>query len=167
MSIRKQDNGIDTDCAEVRFSIYDTGTKISYTSIGIAEDLKLTNSSDQKYDFFIDNEPHEWRAKGSDQRSLVLTNDSGEKVGWFTFPEEENGAATGNKKNIKSKDVGELHIHEALERNSVKTEQVVCSALAVVERLKRRAANVSKVGSAYKQGASCGITTTPYGGGVG
>lgn len=80
MIIKKQDSGIDTDCAEVRFSIYDTGNKTLYTSIGIAEDLKLTSSSDQRYEFFIYNEPHVWQGEGSNQRSLVLTSDSGEKV---------------------------------------------------------------------------------------
>lgn len=45
-------------------------------------------------------------------------------------------------------------------------EEVICSAVVVVERARRRAANIGRQGTGYMQGAACGPTAGAYGGGV-
>lgn len=46
-------------------------------------------------------------------------------------------------------------------------EEILCSAVAVIERARRRASNIHRAGVGYKQGAACGPTLGAYGGGVG
>ena len=72
----------------------------------------------------------------------------------------------------KGVEFGELQIVEEYcgggERGSEGAkEEILCSAVAVIERARRRASNIHRAGVGYKQGAACGPTLGAYGGGVG
>jgi hypothetical protein len=169
MAITRQHDGMNYRCAEVRFENYGSGTSILYKDSGVSQILALESSLDQRYECLIQGRSHRWYRLGSSRNVLELTSDIGDCIALFTYGSEvalTTGARTGNKKHVKDKDIGELHIHGDGNGGVSAVEQVICSALAVIERAKRRAANVGRQGSAYKQGASCGITCNAYGGGL-
>ncbi|KAL2039394.1 hypothetical protein N7G274_007666 [Stereocaulon virgatum] len=169
MVITRQHGEMCYGCAEVRFENYGSGTSILYKDSGVSQALALESSLDQRYECLIQGRPHRWYPLGPSRTMLELTNDVGDCIALFTYGSEvalTTGARTGNKKHVKNEDIGELHIHGDGNEGASVVEQVVCSALAVIERAKRRAANVGRQGSAYKQGASCGITCNAYGGGL-
>jgi hypothetical protein len=169
MVITRQQNGMKYDCAEVRFDNYSSGTTIVYKGNGVSQSLALESSLDQRYECRIQDALHWWQPTGPSRRELELTNTAGESVALFTYANEvalTTGARTGSKKQVKSEDVGKLQILQRPEGGMSAAEQILCTALAVIERGKRRAANVGRQGSAYKQGACCGITNTAHGGGL-
>ena len=169
MVITREHNGMKNDCAEVRFEIYGAGTTVIYQESGTTQTLALESSLDQRYACCIEGRSYWWQPQGPRRMLLELSNDAGDIVAIFNYADEvalATGARTGNKKHVKSEKVGELHIKGIMAGKTPALEPVLCSALAVIERTKRRAANVGKQGSAYKQGSSCGITCNSYGGGL-
>lgn len=170
MVVAKQQDGMKYDCAEVRFDSYSSATTILYKGSGISQELGLASSLDQRYECLIEGVIHWWQPVGSSRRELELTNAAGKRIALFVYANEvafTTGARTGNnRKNVKSEIIGELHILQDFVGGTLVSEQLLCTGLAVIERAKRRAANIGKPGSAYKQGAACGITTNVYGGGL-
>lgn len=169
MVITRQQNGMKYDCAEVRFDSYSSDTAISYKDSGNRQELRLESSLDQRYECLIRDSLHWWQPAGPSRHELELTDTSGKAVALFAYANEvalTTGATTGIKRQTKSEIIGELQISQDPIRETLALEQVLCTALAVIERAKRRAANVSRIGSPYKQGVGCGITTNVYGGGL-
>ena len=83
-------------------------------------------------------------------------------------------ALNKKKKNLvvgKGVEFGELQIVEEFcggpRGSDGAKEEILCSAVAVIERARRRASNIHRAGVGYKQGAACGPTLGSYGGGVG
>lgn len=169
MTITRQNGGSKYDLAEVRFEINGSGTNILYIDSGITQPLSLYSSLDQRYECPIQGELHWWQPLGPSRSVLESTNSRKKRIALFVYSTEvalTTGFGTGKKKLGVNEDIGKLHILEDIEGGAMATEQVLCTALTVIERAKRRAANVGRQGSAYKQGASCGITSNAYGGGL-
>ena len=159
--------------AEARFDIHGTGTSILYTSSSSAHEeqrLDLENSQAQILRTTICGIRHYWQPFAGNKYVLELINDMEDIVARFTYTAPaalSTGAATGRKKSIPAQmEVGELHIVEALVGSEQAKEEVICSAVVVIERARRRAANIGYQGVGYKQGAACGPTMGAYGGGV-
>ncbi len=172
MVISRLENGIGSEFAEVRFELHGSGTSVLYKDGRAAQKLVLESSLDQRYACLVQGREYWWQSLGPSRMVLELVDGAGERVALFVYAGE--GAAStemgeksaGKKKKKGGEEVGELHMLEEMEGGERATEEVICGALAVVERAKRRKGNVWTQGSNYRQGASCGITASAYGGGL-
>ena len=61
------------------------------------------------------------------------------------------------KDDFMSSDIGELHVVDALTNGESGRDEILCSAIVVIERAKRRAANIRAQGTTYTQGAARGM----------
>lgn len=167
MIITKNKDGIQIGLAEVRFDAYSAGTTILYKETGCTQHLSLESSLYQSIECPIQGQTHCWQPLGPSRTVLELIDNDGKRIALYNYTNDVGlTAIMGVGKNSPSKDIGELHILEDIEGGPRATEEVLCSALTVVERARRRASNVKNVGSNSKQGAFCGLTANTYGGGL-
>jgi len=157
-----------TRVAEARYDIGGTGTTIDYTTPPSTQTLDLESSQTQCLFVRIAGLDHWWKPHPGNRSVLELTNEAEDVVARFIYAEPValmTGPGTGRKKSVSAQeDVGEMEIVEALVGEG--REEILCSGVVVIERAKRRAANIGRQGVGYKQGAACGPTTNCYGGGV-
>lgn len=149
------DESLNRPLAEGRFDIHGTGTTISYShlpNMKMIQRLELEDSLSQRLKTTIWGHEHWWMPNLGNKGVLELTNEMDEIVARFvhTVPVSQmTGSArrgsTGKKKEDRQ-ELGDLHIVDALAEGG--REEVICSAIVVVERAKRRANNVSGAGLA-------------------
>lgn len=78
------------------------------------------------------------------------------------FQPERRGSTAETKKEHVTTDLGELQVVDSLAGGDTGREEILCSAVVVVERAKRRAMNIC--GAGLKGPASWGISMSPPGG---
>ena len=155
--------------AEAKFDNLGTGTTIYYPSPPRTQLLDLEDSRMQLLKTTIDGHSHWWQPHPGNKGVVELTNDTEEIVARFLYSSPDiarTGSAisrrdsAGSIKDASSKeiDVGELSVVEALSGAEVGLEEILCSAVVVIERFKRRAANMIKNGAAFKQGVGWGMS---------
>ena len=165
------DESLKRPLAEGRFDIHGTGTTISYShmpNMQMIQRLELEDSLTQKLRTTIWGHEHWWMPNPGNKGVLELTNDMDEIVARFvhTVPVSQvtgsgRGGSVGKMKKEDKEEMGELHIVDALAEGG--REEVICSAMVVVERAKRRANNISRVG-AGKNAAAWSMGAGPPGG---
>lgn len=158
-----------TVLAEAKFDNLGTGTTIYYPTPPRTQLLDLENSRMQLLKTTIDGHSHWWQPHPGNKGVIELTNDTEEIVARFLYsppglprrgPAISRRESAGSIKDVSSKetDVGELSVVEALSGAEMGLEEILCSAVVVIERFKRRAANLIKNGAAFKQGAGWGMS---------
>lgn len=149
------DETLNRPLAEGRFDIHGTGTTISYShmpNMQMIQRLELEDSLSQRLRTTIWGHEHWWMPNPGNKGVLELTNEMDEIVARFvhTVPVSQvtgygrRGSGAGKKKEDRT-ELGDLHIVDALAEGG--REEVICSALVVVERAKRRANNISCIGA--------------------
>ena len=148
------DESLNRPLAEGRFDIHGTGTTISYShmpNMQMIQRLELEDSLSQRLRTTIWGHEHWWMPNPGNKGVLELTNEMDEIVARFvhTVPVSQvtgygsRGSGAGRKKEDKT-ELGDLHIVDALAEGG--REEVICSAMVVVERAKRRANNITCAG---------------------
>ena len=169
MVISRTSQGITNKCAEVRFDVYGTGTTIFHYDTGVSQTLALESSLEQRYACTANGRTCWWQPTGPKREELELRSATQEVLASFTYTGSvalQTGPATGNKQESGVEVVGDVQVAEGPGTTAEEVEMMVCGALAIVERAKRRAANVGKQASAYRQGVACGPGTMALGGGL-
>jgi len=144
MVIIKHEGGLNTCLAEVRFEMYGYGTKIDYKDAGIVQALDLSDNHEQRYHFSLGGKSHWWQPLGPSKAVMELTKDDGKRVALFVRAEEvapRRASAPATAKHFEAENVGEIHITDEFASGPVDLDQILCTAIAVVERVKRRATN--------------------------
>ena len=152
--------------AEGRFENLGTGTKISYFKPSRSQVLALESSQMQLLKTTIGDQDHWWQPHPGNKGVLELTNETEEIVARFIFasPGSTRTTSVGSMKEAsKEQELGELSVVEALSGTDTGLEEILCSTVVVVERARRRAANMVKNGAAYKQGAGWGMIASSGG----
>lgn len=75
---------------------------------------------------------------------MELTKFDGKRVALFVRAEEvaqRRASAPATSKHFEPETVGEIHIMDEFAGGSMELDQVLCTAVVVVERVKRRATN--------------------------
>ena len=144
------DESLSRPLAEGRFDIHGTGTTITYShqpNLQMTQRLELEDSLAQRLRTTIWGHDHWWMPNPGNKSVLELTNDMNEIVARFmpavpVSPPTASGrkGSIGKKKEGKE-DVGELQVVDAMTETG--REEVICSAMVMVERAKRRANNIS------------------------
>lgn len=145
------DESLNRPLAEGRFDIHGTGTTITYShqpNLQMMQRLELEDSLSQRLKTTIWGHDHWWMPNPGNKRVLELINDMDETVARFmpavpvppaTATAPGRNGSIGKKKEGKE-DVGELQIVDAMAETG--REEVICSAMVMVERAKRRANNI-------------------------
>ena len=139
--------------AEGRFDIHGTGTTISYVNSNMHR-LELEDSLAQVLRTRMYNSDLWWQPHPGNKGVLELTNDMDEVVARFlhaapvsqrtgSWPKRA-GAVSPSKKDRSDFKLGELHVVGSSEAQESDYEQIVCSAIMVIERTRRRSANMMK-----------------------
>ena len=131
----------ENDLAEVRFEMRGTDTDILYKENSFTQTLKSQNSSNQTYACPIDGREYWWRPLGPSRTVLELVNGEEQRVALFMHASEDTlstgmGASRTASLGVM-RDVGELYILDDIKGGTRAQEEVLCSAMAVVERAKR------------------------------
>ncbi|CAD6588678.1 MAG: hypothetical protein ASARMPREDX12_003410 [Alectoria sarmentosa] len=147
------DESLSRPLAEGRFDIHGTGTTITYShmpNMQMIQRLELEDSLSQRLRTTIWGHEHWWMPNPGNKGVLELTNEMDEIVARFVRAapmSQMTGAgrrgSSGRKKEDRE-ELGELHVVDALAEGG--REEVICSAMVVVERAKRRANNISCTG---------------------
>ena len=147
--------------AEGRFDIHGTGTAISYPHADIQR-LELEDSLAQVLRTRVHGSEHWWQPHPGNKGVLELSSETDEIAARFIYSlsalqrtgswQERAGTVTISKRNKGDQDTGELQIIGNPEFDESVYERILCSAILVIERAKRRAANMAKT----NQGPPCG-----------
>ena len=144
MVITKHERGLNTHLAEVRFEIYGYGTTIEYKNAGIVQTLELSDNHEQRYHFSLDGRSHWWQPLGPSKAVMELTKDDGKRVALFVRAEEvtqRRASAPATSKHFETENVGEIHLMDEFAGGPMELDQVLCTAVVVVERARRSATN--------------------------
>lgn len=144
MVITKHESGLNTHLAEVRFEIYGYGTTIEYKDAGIVQTLDLSGNHEQRYHFSLGAKPHWWQPLGPSKAVMELINDDGKRVALFVRAEEvtqRRASAPATSQHFETEALGEIHIMDEFAGGPMELDQVLCTAVVVVERARRRATN--------------------------
>ena len=144
MVITKHESGLNTRLAEVRFEIYGYGTTIEYKDAGIVQTLDLSDNHEQRYHTSLGGKSHWWQPLGPSKAVMELTKDDGKRVALFVRAEEvaqRRASAPATSKQFEAENVGEIHIMDEFAGGPMELDQVLCTAVVVVERVSRRATN--------------------------
>lgn len=144
MVITKHEGGLNTRLAEVRFEIYGYGTTIEYKDAGIVQTLDLSDNHEQQYQFPLGGKSHWWQPLGPSKAVMELTNDDGKRVALFVRAEvvaQRRASAPATSKRFETENVGEIHIMDEFAGGPVELDQILCTAVVVIERARRRATN--------------------------
>jgi hypothetical protein len=133
--------------AEGRFDNLGTGTTLTYINPPRILTLDLENSQVQRLKTTIGGQDHWWQPHPGNKGVLELTNETEEIVARFIHAapvSAETGSVGSTKDAPTEMDVGELSVIEALSGTDTGLEETLCSAIVVIERARRRAANMAK-----------------------
>ena len=144
------DESLNRPMAEGRFDTHGTGTTITYShepNMQMIQRLELEDSASQRLKTTIWGHDHWWMPNPGNRAVLELTNETDEIVARFVHSgpvSQMTGFGTresAGKKGMDKEELGDLHIVDALAEGG--RAEVICSAMVVVERAKRRAKNIS------------------------
>lgn len=164
------DESLNRPLAEGRFDIHGTGTTISYShmpNMRMMQRLELEDSLTQRLRTTILGHEHWWMPNPGNKGVLELTNEMDEIVARFVraVPVSQVTGSGRRGSSVRRKEdreeLGDLHIVDALAEGG--REEVICSAMVVVERAKRRASHISCTG-AGKTGTAWSSSAGPPGG---
>ncbi|KAL6715405.1 hypothetical protein ACLMJK_006366 [Lecanora helva] len=143
--------------AEGRFDIHGTGTTISYSDTD-AQRIELEDSLTQTLRTSIQNSNLWWQPHPGNKEVVELSNETDEIIARFVYASDacrrtgRAGSITAIKRDQKGYDVGELQVIGSPEYDESVYERILCSAIVVIERARRRAAHMANT----KQGPPCG-----------
>ena len=150
MIVTRVDEGQEIRVADARFDRLTASTSITYTDGGKEQVLELESGMTQKYTLVIDDMICHWQP-GPTKRIMELITLDDLLLASFAYAQEPN--YTGYAPPTKQGEAGVLHVSEKLVDGQIALEQVLCSAVVMVERKKRRAAKMG----AMEGSMGCGI----------
>lgn len=127
-----------TELAVAEIGIHETDIKIVYKGKSYAQSLRLSDPSTQSYTCSIDGREHQWRPLGPSRTVLELVRGEKEqRVALFLYGGDISpGSDACGQRRVSlgvRHNVGELHTLVDVDEETRVHEEVLCSALAVVE----------------------------------
>ena len=137
--------------AEVRFDIHGTGTTITYTDPPSAQRLELEDSRMQTLKTTIHGMDRWWQPFPGNRDVIELTNDDEEILARFVCSKKASppGSPGPAKKKTPTVEIGQLHIVDPMIGGVEERVEILCSAITVVERAKRRRAILNNKSNPY------------------
>lgn len=150
-----EDAALGALAAEVRFNRTSSRTLIYYPSSDRYQEMDVESSLTQRHRVSIDSSICIWGpGDGESKRCLELRSQEEGLIACFTYANEPN--RFGYAQEDSGGSVGILQVKERLEGGEETLEQVLCSAVVLVERTKRRAQNLGMAGGRKGSWAGAG-----------
>lgn len=127
--------------AEVKFHTHGYDSTIIYRDDGHSQKLALQNLQDQSFECLINGNLHWWHPLGPSKSVFELTDEAKKMVALFVYAEglaRRTGFTSDNHKLFQEQKIGEVHIMKDYLREPIALQQILFSAVVVVEQAKRR-----------------------------
>ncbi|KAM0796857.1 hypothetical protein BDR22DRAFT_498718 [Usnea florida] len=132
--------------AEVKFQVRGYDSTIIYTDASTSQKITLQNPHEQIFECVIKGKPHWWHPLGPSKSVFELTEAAEKRVALFVYAEgmaQRTGSTSGNHTLAERQKIGEVHFMEDLLQELDTLQQILFSAVVVVEQLKRRATSLA------------------------
>lgn len=137
MVISRNQNGVLFQIAGVKFEKHGGGFSINHLDLNLTQHLSRENPESQSYIMNLNGRSHAWRPIES-KSSLDLTDGKdGRLIARFTYSDSVNYSNSTVIKNGGT--LGELLVIKSRSYEPAELEQILCSAIAMVEKRKRLA----------------------------
>jgi len=152
MAIVKHINNQPWPCANIRFSANSSETTIAYTGLQLETPLKLESSQTQRYTFLIGTALYSWERSSQDRKMVELFNGAGRTIATFLYKHWAPGSEKKYDHDSGVRDIGTLKIMGDWSWRQDAFEQILCTALVVVERVKRKSAAFGTLANDHASG---------------
>ena len=132
--------------AEVKFQVHGYDSTIIYTDAGTSQKITLQNPQEQSFGCLIKGKPHWWHPLGPSKSVFELTEEAEKRVALFVYAEgmaQRTGSTSGNHMLAPGQKIGEVHFMEDFLHELDTLQQILFSAVVVVEQVKRRATSLA------------------------
>ena len=132
--------------AEVKFQVNGYDSTIIYKDGGTSQKLALQNPQDQRYECLINGKSHWWHPLGPSESVFELTEEAKRRVALFVYAEgmaHRTGSTSGTLTPSQERKIGEVHIMEDFLCEPIALQQILFSAIVVVEQTKRRVTSMA------------------------
>ena len=131
--------------AEVKFQVRGYDSTVIYTD-GTSQKITLQNPHGQSFECLIKGKPHWWHPLGPSKSVFELTEEAEKRVALFVYAEgmaQRTGSTSGNNMLAEGQKIGEVHFMEDFLQDLDTLQQILFSAVVVVEQVKRRATSMA------------------------
>ena len=139
-----QDQGA-LHAAEVKFQARGYDSTVIYTD-GTSQKITVQNPHEQSFECLIKGEPHWWHPLGPSKSVFELTEEAEKRVALFVYAEgmaQRTGSTSGTHMLAGGQKIGEVHFMETLSQDMDTLQQILFSAVVVVEQVKRKATSLA------------------------
>ena len=143
MMVQKEINGERMVIAKATFNSHLWSCMISYKGKNVAQMVMFEHSPNPRYTCKIKDSAQYWQALGPSQTVLELVDERARRIALFVRTSDavqQADHATGHKVQSTSDELGTLHIMESLNQSLAVIEQIICSAVVVLEMSKMKSA---------------------------
>lgn len=127
--------------AEVWADTHGYGSKIEYPDVGVTQHLARDNPRQRRFTCLVDGVAYTWQPLGPSRNVLELTNEAGRRAALFVYAEfvfHRSASYSGSPPQIKGVEMGRLHIMEHVMGKQVVVDQICCTAVVIVEKVKQK-----------------------------
>ena len=132
--------------AEVKFQVRGYDSTIIYADAGTSQKITLQNPHAQSFECLIKGKLHWWHPLGPSKSVFELTEEAEKRVALFVYAEgmaQRTGSTSGNHMLAEGQKIGEVHFMEDFLQELDTLQQILFSAVVVVEQVKRRATSLA------------------------
>lgn len=151
MAIMKDPDGCRV--AEGKFQIHGYDATIIYNAAGTSQKLALQSPQDQRFDCSINGKPHQWRPLGPSKSVFELTEEANKRVALFVYAEgmaQRTGFTMGHHMPFQERKIGEVHVMQDFLQEPTTLQQILFTAVVVVEQVKRISTGVANWAPTFK-----------------
>ena len=132
--------------AEVKLQVRGYDSTIIYTDAGTSQKITLQNPHEPSFECLIKGKSHWWHPLGPSTSVFELTEEAEKRVALFVYAEgmaQGTGPRSGTLMLAEGQKIGEVHFMEDFLQELGTLQQILFSAVVVLEQVKRRATSLA------------------------
>lgn len=130
-----------TRLADVWFDTHGYGNNIVYLDGGVTQHLARDISGQRRFTCLIDGVVYTWQPLGPSRNVLELVTEAGKRAALFVYAEfvcQRSASYSGSPTKIRGVEIGRLHIIDHGKGKQVVFDQICCTAVVLVEKVKQK-----------------------------
>ena len=132
--------------AEIKFQVHGYDATMIYKTASNGRKVALQNTQEQEFETLINGKPHRWHPLGPSKSVLELTQEQNKRVALFVYAEgvaQRTASTPGDHERFQEQKIGEIHVIEDLSHEPIALQQILFSAVVVIEQARRRATSTA------------------------